>query len=120
MLKSLLTVSLLVLIVTSCGDTASEPTPVNVALARTSIPEALRIVDLGPLQWAHGINAPGQIVGISPVGDPEGRRAVLWEKGEWTNLGIVAGGTNSHATAINARGQIIGRLDRGRPVLWTR
>ena len=66
---------------------------------------------LGGTSDARGINARGQVVGIS------GNRAFVWEKGVMTELG------GSAAFAINAAGEIVGYRDTEqgpRATLWTR
>jgi probable HAF family extracellular repeat protein len=60
---------------------------------------------------ASGINARGQIVGYSTTKTgPDARylHAVMWDKGQITDLGTLSNDTWSMATAINARGQIVG------------
>ena len=70
------------------------------------------MVDLGTLGGAYsaalGINVNRQVAGASWI--PSGvNRAVLWTpRGETVDLGTFPGGTESHAYAINAVGQIVG------------
>src|SRR5438477_10180285 len=75
-----------------------------------------------PLSIAYGINASGQVVGVSA------QRAFLWTpatpnaiEGTMTDLGFVG-----EARAINARGQVAGSMQVGGPFggsdhafLWT-
>jgi probable HAF family extracellular repeat protein len=116
-----LSISLLLLTVWSCGDTATEPTPVEVALAKTSRPEVLRTIDLSPLPEAWGINARSQVVCTSYVNGP---RAFVWEDGVLTNLGSLPPWTHAEDAAINNRGQIVGGVRMAgsltTAVLWTR
>jgi probable HAF family extracellular repeat protein len=66
---------------------------------------------LGGTSDARGINARGQVVGISA------NRAFVWERGVMTDLGVGV------AFAINATGDIVGSRDTfqgSRATLWTR
>lgn len=72
----------------------------------------LTTLDL-PQGWvwalADDINDSLQIVGLADVpGDGFGNFAFLLEGGTLVNLGVPPGGTFSWATAVNARGQIVG------------
>ena len=67
--------------------------------------------------FAAGVNEPGQAVGWSetPVRDPTCHvpqvlqfRATVWESGRATALPPFPGDSTSAATAINARGQVVG------------
>jgi probable HAF family extracellular repeat protein len=71
----------------------------------------------GPTSTALWINEPGEVVGeadISNVQDSTGaypHHAFLWRDGMMTDLGTL--GSTSHAEAINARGQVVGRSRLG-------
>jgi probable HAF family extracellular repeat protein len=72
---------------------------------------------LGATSEARGINARGQVVGVS------GDRAFVWEKGVMTELVSLDRRFDSAALAINAAGEIVGysNTERGRrATLWTR
>ncbi len=65
------------------------------------------ITDLGVLPGASsssafGINASGQVVGVS------GSHAFLYSDGQMTDLGTLPGETESSALSINASGQVVG------------
>jgi probable HAF family extracellular repeat protein len=64
----------------------------------------------GPFSQALGINDAGAVVGSSSLGAfPDTRlRAFVWRSGVMTNLGALAGGLRSEATAINQDGIIVG------------
>ena len=64
----------------------------------------------GPFSQALGINDAGAVVGSSSLGVfPDTRwRAFVWKSGIMTNLGALAGGRQSAATAINQDGIIVG------------
>jgi probable HAF family extracellular repeat protein len=57
---------------------------------------------------ATAINAQGEIVGTATSTASGPGHAVLWADNTVTDLGTLPGGTSSAATAINARGQIVG------------
>jgi probable HAF family extracellular repeat protein len=67
---------------------------------------------------AKAVNNAGLVVGEGPDG------AAAWSNGVITNLGILAGGEISSATAVNNRGNIVGQSatsggSQYRAVLWT-
>jgi probable HAF family extracellular repeat protein len=63
----------------------------------------------GTLSEAHAVNARGQAVGYSSVGNDFTRHAVLWDTSRApVDLGTLPGDTNSEARGINARGDIVG------------
>jgi probable HAF family extracellular repeat protein len=75
---------------------------------------ALDVLPGGTNSQTDAISASGLIVGwsenglIDPLtGLPEGD-AVLWERGKVINLGTVPGGTESLATEVNSRGEVVG------------
>jgi probable HAF family extracellular repeat protein len=82
------------------------------------------LTDLGALpgsQWSAPtwISNNGLIAGISengvndPItGAPEGR-AVLWQGGQITDLGTLAGGYESGTSAVNSQGQVVGLTTNG-------
>jgi uncharacterized membrane protein len=69
-------------------------------------------LDGGKIAYGHmvnGINNKGDLVGYAPAPNPGVFTiAVLWRKGKIINLGHYPGGTNSYATGINDKGQIVG------------
>jgi probable HAF family extracellular repeat protein len=81
------------------------------------------MADLGTLpdhtdSAALGINATGQVVGYSEVGERRGtQRAFLYSEGGMTEL-PTPGGSDSIAGAINASGQVAGSAGR-HAALWT-
>jgi probable HAF family extracellular repeat protein len=79
--------------------------------AAPSLHAQATLTDLGDLGGgqsdAEGLNNEGQVVGYSTTssGDTD---AFLYSNGTMTNLGILAGDTDSAATGINDSGQIVG------------
>ena len=80
--------------------------------------EDSEVTDLGTLgglySIASGVNAAGQIVGSSSTAEdqPErgiGTHAALWDDGEVIDLGTLGNADVSSASAINTRGDIVGR-----------
>jgi probable HAF family extracellular repeat protein len=89
-----------------------------------------QVVGIGTLpgysgSYIYAINDAGVAVG-SMFDDRGGSTAFRWENGVLTNLGALAGGFGSEATAINARGQIAGFVRTSaavgvvEPVVWER
>jgi probable HAF family extracellular repeat protein len=82
---------------------------------RNGVIDPLRVLPGGMNSQTDWISSSGLIAGwsengiIDPMtGLPEGR-AVLWTRdGKIIDLGTLAGGTESLATAINSRGQVVG------------
>jgi probable HAF family extracellular repeat protein len=74
---------------------------------------APRMLDLGALggaqseSVAYDINNARQVVGTSDTVSGS-RHAFLWDRGTLTDLGTLAGDTDSEAYAINDRGEIVG------------
>ena len=70
------------------------------------------LTDLGTLGGSFGlvgwINDAGDIVGGSSTPNDESFRATLWRKGVIHDLGTLDGDCFSQASAINARGQVVG------------
>jgi probable HAF family extracellular repeat protein len=57
---------------------------------------------------AFGINAAGQVVGVSGDASNTNLRPFLYSNGQMTDLGTLAGATNGYAYAINNNGQAVG------------
>jgi probable HAF family extracellular repeat protein len=74
---------------------------------------------------AYGINDVGQVVGSSftSYSSTTPTHAFLWQAGTMTDLGTLAGGTNSSASTINSLGQAVGYSQNAagndRAVLWS-
>ncbi|MFI5076755.1 MAG: hypothetical protein ACHQRO_05400, partial [Vicinamibacteria bacterium] len=75
--------------------------------------------------YVYAINDAGVAVGAMFDGRG-GSTAFRWEDGILTDLGALAGGVGSHASAINARGQVAGYVrtsaaaGAAEPVVWER
>lgn len=74
------------------------------------------MVDLGTLGGSQGaataIDNAGLIIGIAFTADNK-ERAVIWEDGEISPLGVLPGGTLAEALDINEQGLIVGCADIG-------
>jgi len=73
------------------------------------------VTDLGSLggpeldSYAHGINITGQVVGSTNIGPPSYRsHAFLYSGGVMSDLGTLAGKSDSNAWDINDVGQVVG------------
>ena len=66
--------------------------------------------DLGTLGGDNGfpvwVNDAGDVVGEADLADNQATHAFLWRHGVMTDLGTL--GDNSHASAINSEGQVVG------------
>jgi probable HAF family extracellular repeat protein len=69
----------------------------------------------GTDSWATAVNDRGQVVGASSTGGPTPLRAVLWEQGRVTDLGVGSleadtpdGPLTGGPTDVNERGQVVG------------
>jgi probable HAF family extracellular repeat protein len=69
------------------------------------------IIDLGAYVSPAAINTSGQVAG--DVLSSGQTHAFLYSNGTLADLGTVAGFTNSHATALNNSGKVVGSLDNG-------
>jgi probable HAF family extracellular repeat protein len=82
---------------------------------RNGVKKDLGVLPGGASSQANWISANGLIAGISQNGEidplvppfPE-FRAVLWRKGEITDLGTLDGGYESIANAVNSHGRVVG------------
>jgi probable HAF family extracellular repeat protein len=135
--RSLLATSALLLAALACGlDTqtpteSTSPQAVAVSAAYTAVdlgtlcgPHAGQPHVCGPFSTASAINARGQVVGTSELPSFLSPHAVLWDKGNITDLGTLfeaSAAISSHASGINAAGQIVGvsvRAAGGHAFLW--
>jgi len=66
----------------------------------------------GPNSSATGINARGQIVGVSDTAISGEAHAFLYDGGRMTDLGTL-GGKKSEAYGINAAGDVVGKTNTG-------
>ena len=71
----------------------------------------------GTISSATGINASGQIVGVSYTAGNAAYHATLWNDTTATDLGILPGAAGGQAIAINAPGQVVGASD-AHATLW--
>ncbi|MGB7049454.1 MAG: hypothetical protein WBD57_14100 [Candidatus Cybelea sp.] len=62
----------------------------------------------GDFNIAVDINKRGQIVGDSDLSGDTATHAFLWQSRTMSDLGTLPGDTNSHADAINDKGQVVG------------
>jgi uncharacterized membrane protein len=74
--------------------------------ASTCFAQMYTITDLGPSSSPTGINLAGQV-----VGNRNGQTFLRTKSGGFKNLGILSGGTFSHAYAINDFGVVTGIAD---------
>ncbi len=70
------------------------------------------IIDLGDLaghgSFAYAINSSDQVVGYAYLFDGTAMHAVMWQKGNITDLGTLPDTTDSVALGINDVGQVVG------------
>jgi len=76
---------------------------------------------------AFGVSDKGDIVGyLSPGGNVSFAHAFIYQRGTFTDLGVLPGTTLSFANAVNEHGQVVGQSldtlvpDTGRAFLWER
>ncbi len=85
--------------------------PALFGAATASAAVQFTVTDLGTLggtfSIANGINAAGQVVGLTATAGDATQRAFLWQAGSLRDLGTL-GGTDSGAAGINAAGQVVG------------
>jgi probable HAF family extracellular repeat protein len=103
------------------------PAATATAAASGAVEPRYAIADLGALpggtSGANAINNAGVVVGVSTV-DGVRQHAVRWSgSGRITDLGVLPGGANSVANAVNDAGQVAGQADRSDggfryPVRW--
>jgi probable HAF family extracellular repeat protein len=79
----------------------------NVAFFWTPKKGVVQLGSLGGHSLAAGINARGEIVGLS-VNEFGAPHAVLWAKGKMLDLGVLPGHEESGAEAINNNGEVVG------------
>ena len=104
----------------SGSPTDSQPVDVEAVDLHTLDLLSDRNLDAATNSVATAVNDSGQVVGSSFIhfnGEPF-EHAFLWTQADgMTDLGTLPGGTGSKATAINARGWIVGNA--GHAFLWT-
>ena len=73
----------------------------------------------GTFSQAADINARGQVVGVSKLAGDGATHAFLWTDAlGMIDLGTLDGATDSRATAINRKGEVVGESG-GHAVVWT-
>jgi probable HAF family extracellular repeat protein len=104
-------IAALALATAACG---TEDNPTEPEAASTLASAATRhytVRDLGTLggsySYGFGINAGGQVVGVSPTSTGQ-EHAFLYRNGTMTDLGTLEGGEASGARAINQSGDVAG------------
>jgi probable HAF family extracellular repeat protein len=96
------------------GDDIGDPA--SHAVLWTSNGAAVDLGTLGPCNTvsgictsaAFGINAAGQVVGVSGDSTNANLRPFIYSNGTMTDLGTLTGATNGYAYAINNNGQVVG------------
>src|ERR1700738_4311347 len=82
---------------------------ISLLLPSATLAQQYTVTDLGTLGGdltvATGINAAGDVAGISIVG---GSRAFLWTEGAMRDLGVLPGSTSCSALAISDRLEVVG------------
>jgi probable HAF family extracellular repeat protein len=83
---------------------------ISLLFPSATLAQQYTVSDLGTLggdeTLALGINAAGEVAGISIRGDAT--RPFLWTKGAMRDLGVLPGYTNCSAFAINDRSEVVG------------
>jgi len=110
-------------LVVGSADVSAKPgtKPHHAVLWKKGIRQELGTLG-GTESRALAVNAPGQIVGISSItqaaadGNPL-YHAFFWNAGKMTDLGTLPGDKQSGASALNARGEVVG-ASGGRGCLW--